>query len=360
MKIIYYIKIFYIIFSRTKFVFSKPKKVDILLYDQGLRFNKVINNYFKKYKKTVLFSRFEELNIYIILDILIQFKFLNSHSLFQNYVIEYCRLTKPKLIISSTLWDKKLLSLKKKLDFETKIILVQFFPLKKEYFKALKEKYKIDYIFYMNNISSQILKKYFFAKYIKIGSLSNNRFKIKKKKSKNILLISGFRKKFLVRQPINEFELNVEHERKLVAMLSTNIIKKSKFKVLLKPFARSEDYCKFMKIDNSILIQNNNSNPYNVMDKYNLIITINDSTMGHEALARGIKHIRVCRDSFYVSNSFFEKNGTINFTQFLTKFYRMPTKKFFDLCRKNRIDFFPYDYNNLIFRNILTRIIKIK
>jgi hypothetical protein len=108
------------------------------------------------------------------------------------------------------------------------------------------------------------------------------------------------------------------------------------------------------------MIQNNNSNPYNVMDKYNLIITINDSTMGHEALARGIKHIRVCRDDLYVSNSFFEKNGTINFTQFLTKFYSMPTKKFFDLCRKNRIDFFPTDYKNLIFRNILTRIIKVK
>ena len=115
MKILHYIKTFYIIFIKTKFIFSKPKKVDILLYDQGLKFNKLINNYFKKSKKAILFARFEELNIFIILDILIRFKFLNNHSLFQNYLIEYCKLTKPKLIISSTLWDERLLSLKKKL-----------------------------------------------------------------------------------------------------------------------------------------------------------------------------------------------------------------------------------------------------
>ena len=360
MKILHYIKTFYIIFIKTKFIFSKPKKVDILLYDQGLKFNKLINNYFKKSKKAILFARFEELNIFIILDILIRFKFLNNHSLFQNYLIEYCKLTKPKLIISSTLWDERLLSLKKKLDFKTEIILVQLFPLKEEYFKHIKKKYKVDYIFHMNKISSQILMKYFFSKYIKIGSLFNNCFKIKKKKSKNILLISGFRKKFIVRQPTNEFQLNIKHEQKLVKILSKNIIKNSKFRILLKPFTNPEDYYKFMKVNKSIIIQNNNLNPYNLMDKYNLIITIIDSTMGHEALARGIKHIRVCRDDFYVSNSFFEKNDTIKFTKFLMKFYRMTTKKFFNLCYKNRIDFFPYDYNNFIFKNILTRIIKDK
>ena len=77
MKILHYIKTFYIIFIKTKFIFSKPKKVDILLYDQGLKFNKLINNYFKKSKKAILFARFEELNIFIILDILISFKLLN-------------------------------------------------------------------------------------------------------------------------------------------------------------------------------------------------------------------------------------------------------------------------------------------
>ena len=360
MKFIYYIKIFYIIFSRTKFIFSKPKKVDILLYDQGHKFNKIISNYFKKYKKTILFSRFEELNICIILDILINFKFLNRHSLFQNYVIEYCRLTKPKLIISSNLLDIKLLSLKKKIDSEIKIILIQRCPLNNKYFKNLKHKYKVDYIFHMDNVSLQVLKRYFISQYVKIGSLANNQFKIKKKESKNILLISGYRKIFSVENPITEWELNVKQEKTIIEMMSKNIIKGVKFNILLKPFVILEDYCKIMKAKKSILIQNKNINPYNIMDKHNLVITLNNGTMGHEALARGIKHVRVCRNNLFVSDNFFETRSIINIKKFLINFYNMPTKKFFEICHKKKIDLFPHDYDNLILRNIIIRIVEAK
>ena len=353
-----YIKIFYIILTSTKFKFSKPKEVDILLYDQGVKFNKIIKSYFKKYKKTILYSRFEELNIYIIFSILIKFKFLNNCSLFQNYIIEYCELAKPKIIISSTLWDAKLLSLKKKLNFKTKIILVQPFPVRKKYFKILKEKYEVDYIFHMDNAYTKILKKYFFSKYVKLGSFANNQIKVKKKKNKNILLISGFRTNFFVKNPTSEWELLVEHEKQLVKILAKKITKGVKFRVLIKPFVDLKDYCEIMECSKTIVIPNNNINPYNIMDEHSIIITMNNGTMGHEAIARRIKHIRVCRENIFISGNFFEVRKKANLKKFLERFYKMPTKKFFEICHKEKIDIFPYNYDNLILRNLITKIIR--
>ena len=57
------------------------------------------------------------------------------------------------------------------------------FPLKNEYFQILKnKKNKIDYFFYFDNKSLKIVKKYFVAKFIKIGSFRNNDTNILKNK----------------------------------------------------------------------------------------------------------------------------------------------------------------------------------
>ena len=175
MKIFINIKLIYRILSSAKFQFLKPKRVDILLYDQGAMFNKIVYGYFKKYKKSILYARFEQLNVYVLLTVLVKLKFLNGLSLFQNYVIEYCKISKPKIIISSTLWDERILLLKKYIDYKFKIVLVQLFPLKKEYFKRLnKKKYKIDHFFYFDKKSLKIIKENFLANFLNIGSFKNN------------------------------------------------------------------------------------------------------------------------------------------------------------------------------------------
>ena len=222
MRILINIKILYQIFLTTKFKFLKPNKVDFLLYDQGVVFNMIVKDYLKNYKVSVLFCRLEELNIYVILNILIKLKFLNGLSLFQNYIIEYCKLTKPKIILSSTVWDEKILVIKKHMNYELKIMLVQMFPLRNEYFKIFQnKKNKIDYFFYFDYESLKIIKKYFVAKFLKIGSFRNNTAKIKKNKikNKNILLISGFRKNFITENPTTEWELNIYHEKKILKIL---------------------------------------------------------------------------------------------------------------------------------------------
>jgi len=359
MKILNYITIIFRIIFFTKFKFIRPKKVEVLFYDQGIIFNQIISQHLKKYKISVLKARFEELNLYVIIKIFFKFKFLNGLSFFQNYVIEYCKLSDPKIIISSSLLDKKILVSKKYLNKKTSIILVQKFPLNEDYFKSFNKKYTIDYFFVFDKKSLKIIKKYFISKYIKIGSYRNNTVSIKKnkRKNKNILLISGFRENFVTQNPTNEWELNIHHEKKVLGILSKIYIKNSKFKVLLKPNNNKQIYLNFMKCDKKILISND-GNPYSQIDKFDIVITLNNGTMGYEALSRGIKHLQIPKKEFKQSNNFYVFDKEINYNnlkKFIIFYSNITNKKFFQICRKKKIDIFVFDYGNSILKNCLNK-----
>ena len=74
MRIFNNIKIFFYIILFTKFKFTRPKKVEILFYDQGIITNPIIRQCLKNYKASVLKARFEELNLYVILKIVFKFE----------------------------------------------------------------------------------------------------------------------------------------------------------------------------------------------------------------------------------------------------------------------------------------------
>tara|TARA_B100000035_G_scaffold314597_1_gene331368 strand:- start:648 stop:1754 length:1107 start_codon:yes stop_codon:yes gene_type:complete len=358
MKIFNNIKILYKILLTTKFRFAKPKKIDFLLYDQGIIFNKIVRDYLKKYEVSVLHCRFEELNIYVILNVLIKLKFLNGLSLFQNYIIQYCKLTKPKIILSSTVWDEKILVIKKYMSHQLKIMFVQMFPLKNEYFQILKnKKNKIDYFFYFDNKSLKIVKKYFVAKFIKIGSFRNNDTNIlkNKTKNKNILLISGFKKNFITKKPRTFWELNIYHEKKILEILYKILAKNHQFKILLKPDVSKKDYLKFMNCDQKILISNKGDS-YNKMEEFDIVIGLNDSTMCREALSRGIKSLLITKREIKYPSNFYEFNKKINYEnikKFIKYFSSISTKKYFQTYQKMKLEILTYDYNNLIFRKTL-------
>ena len=59
------------IIFETKFIFSKPKKTQILLYDQGKKFNEQIKKTLKKKTVSILYVRMEEINLYVLFKIFI-------------------------------------------------------------------------------------------------------------------------------------------------------------------------------------------------------------------------------------------------------------------------------------------------
>ena len=64
MKFSKYITYLKEIILETKFVFSKPKKTQVLLYDQGTKFNEQIKKTLKKKSVSILYARLEEINLY--------------------------------------------------------------------------------------------------------------------------------------------------------------------------------------------------------------------------------------------------------------------------------------------------------
>ena len=58
-------KIFFKIIFKTKWRFKKPRKTDILIYDDESI--EILNFYLKKKRYEIFYCRYEEINIYIIL-----------------------------------------------------------------------------------------------------------------------------------------------------------------------------------------------------------------------------------------------------------------------------------------------------
>ena len=362
MNIYYYFKVIVFIIFKSNFKFKKPKNSDYILYDQGEKFNKNIQTLLKKYKSTILYVRFEEINLYVILIIIIKFRFFNNQSFFQNYLIEFCKCTNAKIVISSTLWDEKLFNLREKFRGKIKIFLVQKFPVKKYFFSKFKKKNIVDCIFVFDDYSIKILKKYFKSNYKKIGIIQNNSHKKKlyKKVNKKILLISGYRKSFETKNPIFEWEFNLYHERNLVKILNDLKLNLIQFKILLKPRVNINDYINFMNCNKYNLIINHDS-LYKVIHRFDLIILINNGTVGYEAISRGIKSIQISKKKFTEIDRFyvFNKNyNNINLKSFIQKYSNFSTKNFFKICKQKKIDTPIFDYKNTILKKFLIGQIK--
>ena len=141
-------KIFSVIFN-TKFVWTKPVSVDILLYDANM--SEYIIPYIKKYKTEIIFTRFEKIYLYILIKLLFKFSLKN---LLLNYSKIYIELSKPKIVITATDNDINFYKLKmsiKSINFKT--IAIQnghrtlTYPDILNYYKDFNEsKFASDYI----------------------------------------------------------------------------------------------------------------------------------------------------------------------------------------------------------------------
>ncbi len=264
-------------------------------------------------------------------------------------------MSNANVLISCTLWDEKFLSLKKNYDSKIKLILVQQFIIKKSYFKILKKKkFDIDYCFIYDEMSEQILRKYYFTNFIKIGSFKNNHYaKNKIKINKSILLISGFKDGNLNNPKWKRAYL---FEKKILKIIQKIFQKNSYFRVLLKPNIKIDDYQNFTNCKKNIIFSNN-GNGYRVMDKFNLIITIHGS-MGKEALARGLKHVEVPHivvNKKLIFNVFSKKLNYANLRNFLIYYLQMPNKKYFQIYKKNNSSNIYYDEQNKLFKQIIKK-----
>ena len=342
--------------TKTEFEFLLPKKCDILCYDQGKRFNNDIKRTFRKFKIDTIHVRLEKLNFPIALKSILSKIFNLKLSIKNHYIKNYCYHTQPKVILSSSYYDNNFLYLKKNISNDYKTVLVQRCPYKNSDFDTKKNIPTIDQTYLFNKKSQMMIKNYINSKEFILGSFRNNLKKKNKKKKIFILIVSGYKKLFEKLRPENkESCLDIIHEKKIIRFILENFSKKYKIKILLKSDIKKSDYLNYTEVDKKYVLFND-GNPYKFVDQSNIVITLNNGTVGHEAISRGVKNIQLPRKKksnlirFHIFQDGFNE---IKLKSFIFHMLKMKKITYFNKTKSFKQDIIFFDYkNSLLVRNI--------
>ena len=407
MKKIY--KILKIIFD-AKFIWSKPKHSDILIYDSNMA--EFISPYITKYKSDIIHTRLEKIHLYILMKLLIKFSLKN---LLLNYTKTFIELSKPKIIITATDNDINFHKLKmevKSVKFKTIAIqnghrTITSPDILNYYEDYNKSKLASDYILCFFSELEKEYEKIIQCKSIAIGSFLNNiNFEYKKynqeKSIKNFFWISQYRYRPLGSNIFDENSLTEnqknnfinktvgEHmslEKKILPIMykfckeknikfnilsSYNKIQKKKILIAEKNF--------YKNIINDPDWEMNENKKKNRTDVYKIlleeadIVAHKDSTLGHESLARGIKTLSInANNSFYLDivhkfswPSKFDYKGPIwtnsddenEILRLLNFIYSVNNEDWNNYIHAIKDKIMQIDKDNKIFSNLIKKIIK--
>ena len=296
------LKIIKKLFLVKKVDFKKNIKKEVILYDDFL--GDLLKKIISKENFYVLYTRFEYINLRILLKLLFSFK-LNTI----NYICEIINEIQPKLVITFIDNDEKFWLLKKKINNKKiKFVLIQN-GWRADIFKntkSINKNYYVDDMFFFNKNVAKEFEKNIYGNSHLIGSFKNNFYALNKmnnnKSTNSFLYISQINP---YKKSIDEFKRNYDGK----------IISWKKFYeadlVVLKFIA---EYCEEKKIKLNILGRNYNNRfkekeifssflpnhkfeyiehkydffQYDEINCYDLLVSI-DSTLGYEAIARNIK-----------------------------------------------------------------------
>ena len=323
------LKIFkFILFSEKQWL--KPKKVDILFYDHSM--SDIIKDKLSNYKYDILYLRGEKLNIYIIIKLILSFKYKN---LFLNYCKLYIQFSHPKIIITAidnNINFYKLQNQIKSIKFKTIVIQNAHrtctAPDILNYYENFDQKnLSADFFLCFNEAIGKIYSEKFDVEYIPIGSFLNNvNFNFQtNKKNKIFFWLSQYRSRNtekviheenLTFNQLKNFQ-NLSSEEhclpeKTIIPLIYDFCKKKKleFKILStyrhdqNEIEEEKNFYENILKDRgwkmNINKKKNRLSSYEILEKDALFVAHIDSTLGYECLARKIKTLSFCcRKSFY-------------------------------------------------------------
>ena len=167
---------------KTKIFFRKPKKKEILIFDQtGYE---ILKNALDLNSAQVGFcsTRLEDFNLSVFMRVI-----LNRRLSYKSYLKQYIKLVNPKIVL--TFIDNNLFFYQLKKDFpHIKFISIQngYRFLNDEMLSTLinkkveKNYYSSDYYFVLNKQMKKLMERYIDTNCVVAGSLRNNKFLIKK------------------------------------------------------------------------------------------------------------------------------------------------------------------------------------
>ena len=278
-------------FFSCKFIFKKPNKKPILIID-GIA--NPFSNYFKEITYNIYYRRFEEINIPVLWDCIIELDLSPN-----NYLKNFLKYAKPLVLL--TFIDNNPSFYQYSKYYGIKTIFVQYgtrtyyediFSNKKINNSKNKNKNFVDYMFVFNQKIGEIFQNFIQGKIIEIGSFKNNFKNYKNKKKSEILYISGFRGKNLDNYYKDDSQNDFYKNDKYFVKWLYNESKKNnlKFNILGKSikFYREEKkfFEKFTETKKINFIKNFHlRRTYEIMSKYKYVFAI-ESTLAIENLSK--------------------------------------------------------------------------
>ena len=326
---------------KSEYIIKKPDKAKILIWDYDkLGFN-IVNRVVEKKQISILYKRYEQINIFILFKCLIKLKFNPI-----EYFNEYVKYVNPKILISFV--DNYDTFYKIKSENCIKIVVQNALRHGKDtygkYFFKKDKNLKVDFFF---GLGKSILKKYEekiqLKKTYALGSIRSNENLIKHNPKKTkFLFISSFRKQSVKRNLLeltllNDLTKYLGEKNEILHILAP----KNKINTkTLKDFYKAN-----LKFNNWNLIGNNKKDlnfPYRAVDSSKYVIGI-DSTLVYESFSRKNKTIFI--DVF---KEYYKKN------------YRFHYIGWPNIWKKKGPYWLHYNFNYQELEDFLNNIFKIK
>ncbi len=279
---------------KSKWKFSKPEYKPLLLVDGQFD---PLKYYFNKSHYNILYRRGEEINFVVLFKCLIELDFK-----FKNYILNYIKIAKPKLLITSIHNYVGFYKLSKLTGVKTMFIQSgivtkwgDLFGNKKIIDKRNKKIFKVDYMLVFNSSYGREFSKFISGKYFVIGSFKNNLIKNKYKKKKEILFLSTYKSSEHSSELINGIPSYkfTQNDRKLLLRI-IELCKKNNLKmnVLGKQVSPEESlmekkyYKKIFENELKFIKNFPGRETYKIIRRFKYVLNI-DSTLGIENFSSG-------------------------------------------------------------------------
>ena len=299
------------IFSSKWTILTPPQK-KFLIYDEESTFilYKIVN----KSECEILHTRYEKMNFYILFLTFIRSGFRNFKI---QYMINFIKFVSPEFVITSIDNDSSFYKLKNIYPNPRYISIQNGMRAPHVYYNLFEnnssftDSFNVDYLFvFGEGIKKRILKNYKFN-IIVGGSVLNNHYihnYDQNKKNNSVLFISQCKERVYdytseyhknrTKKKYKNVEKNIiiPEDEKIIFNILYNFCKKKKLELSILPkSALEKHYRKHFVSGNWKYINKNNYNKeemrassYLLINKFNMIVFLY-STLGYEALSRGIK-----------------------------------------------------------------------
>ena len=361
-----------------KINFDFPKKNSVLIFDH------INSEYIEKYidtKNIFIIKIRNSINFFASLYACIFFYRSNFKTEYVNF---FLKKSETKLFISARFKRLGLFTLKK-YNPNTKFLIIQDGVFGENFISLLKKnnhrKLYCDYFFCFSSHEKKILSKYINAKYILSGSIKNNYYRIDKlNKKKEVIFISQYRKSSLDEKNRYYQEQKIIHKNEffILPILHKFCLKNNlRLKILPGENNKTEEkkfYANILKSRNFYIYKKDITKSYIIIDKSTFCVSI-DSTLGYEALGRGIKTCIIFCKKFVNANYkgeissntkilnkhykyFLSINDKNQLDKIFSKIYKADNLKFLESIPLKKI--MKYDVNNSYLSSTIQNILKIK